>query len=118
MKMTDPIPQFSYILNSLASAHPSLSYVHLVEPRAQGGGTDIPDSERSPDESLDFARKIWARTGRPFLAAGGFTPENALAHMAGKGKENDAVVFGRWFIANVGLRWPMLLTYSIDILPG
>src|ERR1700753_2253229 len=100
MEMLDPLPQFSYILSSLATNHPFLSYVHLSEPRVQGDGTD----RLSSGQSIDFARKIWARTGRPFLVAGGFTPQSALEYMRnGEGRERDVVVFGRWFIANVSL---------------
>jgi NADPH2 dehydrogenase len=105
MKMADPVPQFSYIISQLASRHPSLSYIHLVEPRAVGGGTDVTPP---PGESLDFARKIWKETGRPFLSAGGYTPEIALDHLSEKSaiaddnlKDNELVVFGRWFLSNV-----------------
>ena len=105
--MSDPVSQFGYIISQLASNYPTLSYIHLVEPRAVGGGTDV---KPPPGESLDFARKLWKKTGRPFLSAGGYTPENALSHFADQDataeedlKENELVVFGRWFISNVSL---------------
>jgi NADPH2 dehydrogenase len=98
MRMKDPVPQFSYIISQLADRHPSLSYLHLVEPRAIGGGEDVIPTE---GESLDFASNIWKRTSRPLLVAGGYTPELALEHMRQCGRENDIVVFGRWFISNV-----------------
>jgi hypothetical protein len=93
MKMADPVPQFSHILSNLASSHPRLSYVHFIDARIN---PDFPEHE-----TLDFARAIWTPTGRPFLIAGGFTPELALEHFKQPGRENDVVVFGRWFIANV-----------------
>jgi NADPH2 dehydrogenase len=108
MKMSDPIPQFSYIISYLATHYPSLSYIHLIEARAIGGGVDVVPL---PGESLDFARRIWKKTGRPFLAAGGYTPENAQSHLSGQKNtnedltENELIVFGRWFISNVSPPW-------------
>jgi len=104
MRMADPVPQFSYIIQQLADRFPSLSYIHMVEPRTTGGGIDLVPP---PGESLDFARKIWKKTGRVFLSAGGFTAENVLGHFTSDDandrdlKENEMVVFGRWFISNV-----------------
>jgi len=110
MKMADPIPQFSYIISQLATNYPSLSYIHLVESRATGDQVDI--VAPPPEESLDFARKIWKKTGRPFVSAGNFTPANALDHFSLPEnastddedlKENELVAFGRWFISNPDL---------------
>ena len=36
MRMDDPIPQYSYIVNQLVAHHPSLAYIHVVEPRVSG----------------------------------------------------------------------------------
>lgn len=36
MRMKDPIPQFSHVISELAKRHPSLAYIHLVEPRVTG----------------------------------------------------------------------------------
>jgi len=78
----------------------------MVEPRTTGGGIDLVPP---PGESLDFARKIWKKTGRVFLSAGGFTAENVLSHFTSDDandrdlKENEMVVFGRWFISNPDL---------------
>jgi NADPH2 dehydrogenase len=44
MRMSDPIPTFSYIVKQLAERYPSLAYVHVVEPRAQG------DTDREQDD--------------------------------------------------------------------
>lgn len=99
MKVENPIPQFSYLITKLAKEQPNLAYIHLVEKRAGGGS----DDEVPEGESLEFARKAWRKTGRPFLVAGGYTPQNALEHLSKPGNENDVVVFGRWFIANVSL---------------
>ena len=98
MKQPNPIPQFTYLIKRLAEGYPSLAYIHLIESR--GGSAD---GSSLPGESLDFAREAWKPTGRPFLVAGGYTSENALEHMKLPGRENDVVIFGRWFIANVRL---------------
>lgn len=36
MRMDDPIPTFSYLMEQLAQRHPELAYVHFVEPRVSG----------------------------------------------------------------------------------
>ena len=95
MKMKDPIPQFSHIVRELAEKHPNLAYIHVIESHEEG-------------ESLDFLRDIWRPTGRPFLSASGFTPASALEHMSKPGYENEMVVFGRLFIANVSLPYPSI----------
>ena len=98
MRIANPIPQFTHLISTLASRHPSMAYIHLVESRVHGW-TDM--GER-PEESLDFARKAWRPTGQPFLIAGGFNRENALSRMAEEGMDDVALVFGRHFISNVG----------------
>ena len=97
MKMTHPVPQFQYIVEQLAARHPNLSYIHFVEPRISGYD-DVPEDEK---ESLEFPRKIWRRTGRPFISAGGFKRQDALEHVSRKGRENELIAFGRYFISNV-----------------
>lgn len=97
MLQDNPVPQFSHLVTALANSHPDLSYIHFVEPRVNGNL----DKYVPPEENVDFARKIWKKTGRPFFVAGGYTPQNALEHMSKPGHENDVVVFGRWFISNV-----------------
>jgi NADPH2 dehydrogenase len=34
--MADPKPAFSYLVSEIARRHPSLAYIHLVEPRVAG----------------------------------------------------------------------------------
>ena len=94
MKMVDPKPQFSHFISELASRHPTLSYMHIIEGRADQGVENV-------EETLDFAIDAWRPTGQPFFIAGGLTRENALAIMEREGMDNVALVFGRWFLANV-----------------
>ncbi len=36
MRMKDPIPQFTYVVEQLAARHPNLAYIQAVEPRVNG----------------------------------------------------------------------------------
>lgn len=99
MRMSDPIPQFTHLISTLASRYPTMAYLHLVDSRVHGGS----DVTSKANESLDFARDAWRVTGQPLLIAGGFNRENALSLMAQDGMENVALVFGRHFIANPDL---------------
>ena len=114
MRMKDPVPQFSHVVSELATRYPNLAYIHAVEPRVDG----IEDAAGVPPvgESLDFMRDIWRRTGRPFLSAGGFKPASALEHMTKPGYENEMVVFGRLFIANVSISFPLAIHKLISRL--
>ena len=109
MRMEDPIPTFSYLVQQLAKKHTKLGYIHLVEPRVNGQF----DREVPPDEvrrslsnyldvvltaiqSNDFIRTIWAP--RPLISAGGYNRDLALEVADQKG---DLIAFGRHFISNV-----------------
>lgn len=96
MRMDDPVPQFTYIVNQLRERYSDLAYLHLAEPRIAGNA----DRDAASEESNDFLRDIWAP--RPLISAGGFTRESAmsLADM----HENELVAFGRYYISNVGVR--------------
>ncbi|KZV90710.1 FMN-linked oxidoreductase [Exidia glandulosa HHB12029] len=90
MRMDDPVPQFSFIVRTLAERHPDLACIHAT----------APDSE---PETLDFMRKIWSP--RPMVVCGGYTPESALAaaEEAAKNGENLFIAFARHFLANPDL---------------
>ncbi|OCH85979.1 FMN-linked oxidoreductase [Obba rivulosa] len=94
MRMDDPIPQFSHLVEQLRERHPDLAYIHLVEPRATGDH----DREVITGESNDFIREIWGP--RPIISAGGFTRETAIELAE---KTGDLVAFGRAFISNPDL---------------
>ncbi len=95
MKMADPIPQFSYLIESLKPL--GLAYFHLVESRISGNA----DVERT--EKIDFALDIIGET-IPVVVAGGFNPEAAKRALDEEyvGK-NVLIGFGRWFISNPDL---------------
>lgn len=104
MRMSDPVPQFSHFVSSLAEKHPDLAYVHLVEPARgppivpNGPGPDERDAAELAKESNDFFRKIWAP--RPLITCTEYTRETALEVAEKKG---DIIAFGRLFISNVSL---------------
>ena len=102
MRMEYPLPTFSYFVAQLRDRHPKLAFLHVVE------GRDVVDGETSNDE----LRKVW-RAGRAhkpegsdgrgvWLSAEGHDRPSAFKFA----KENgDVVVFGKYFISNVGLRF-------------
>ena len=95
MRMADPIPQFTYLVEQLKLQ--GLSYLHIIESRVNNN-VDVEGTE-----SINFLLDIWGNTSPVFLA-GGYTPENVISAVDEKYKNfNVAVVFGRHFLANPDL---------------
>ncbi|KAJ8131519.1 hypothetical protein O1611_g2103 [Lasiodiplodia mahajangana] len=93
MRMDNPIPQFTDIINRAARL--DLAYLHLVESRVIG-------SENGEDgEPLDFAYELWRG---PLLVAGPYDPARARKLVDEEYPDKDIVViFGRYFISNPDL---------------
>ncbi|EIN14722.1 FMN-linked oxidoreductase [Punctularia strigosozonata HHB-11173 SS5] len=108
MRLDDPIPTFSYVVQQLKSRQPDLAFIHVIEPRVKGT-VDI-DGGAPAGESNDFIREIWAP--RPLISAGGYNRELALRNAEDKG---DIIAFGRHFIANPDL--PLRLEKDIPLHP-
>lgn len=87
---SDPVALISYLLEELNKLN--LAYVHVVEPRA-GGNRDILDVD--PSKTNEPFRKIWKGA---FIAAGGYSPENAPEAVATG--HADLIAFGRHYLAN------------------
>ncbi|KAI0742950.1 NADH:flavin oxidoreductase/NADH oxidase [Daedaleopsis nitida] len=104
MRMVDPIPTFTYLVSRLATAHPNLGFLHVVEPGLAGGS----DIEPQPGESNEFIRKIWLP--RPLVSAGGYSREKALRVAEETGQ---LIAFGRAFISNPDL--PLRLQKNIPL---
>lgn len=98
MGMQDPLPTFSYLVSELAARHPTLAYLHLIEPRISGDELRAEDTVGA-HESNDALRAIWAP--RPLIRAGGFDRASALA----AADDGSLVAFGRLFISNVSARY-------------
>lgn len=65
------------------------------------GLTPEDEATRKASYSLDPLRQALAKGGIRFLAAGNFNRDNAVPKLEADGA--DAVVMGRWFIANPDL---------------
>ena len=92
MRMKDPEPTFTYFVSQAKERFPDLAYLHASEPRVSGAE----DHDCHELESNDFVRKIWG--DRVFIAAGGYTPQNAPGTANTLG---GLIAFGRHYIANV-----------------
>ncbi|KAF5378540.1 hypothetical protein D9615_007072 [Tricholomella constricta] len=106
MGMVDPVPQFTHLVTALRDAHPSLAYLHVVEPRASGPF----EREYGAHESNDFVRAIWQE--RPYISAGGHTPATAVAAAE---RDSELVAFGRFYISNPDL--PLKLKNNRALTP-
>ena len=100
MKMVDPVPQFTYLIEGLKKL--KLAYLHMVESRISGS------ADTEPTEKIDFAVDVWGDTS-PVLIAGGFTPESAKRAVEEEYPKHEvAIVFGRYFISNPDLPFRIL----------
>ncbi|KAJ7620249.1 hypothetical protein FB45DRAFT_929793 [Roridomyces roridus] len=113
MLMPDPKPTFTYLATQLAQRHPTLAYIHVVEPRVSG----IETREVVPEGwDNDFLREIW-KSGqqdveeRRYISAGGYTRAQAI----GDADNGDLVAFGRRFISNPDL--PDRLKNDLPLAP-
>jgi NADPH2 dehydrogenase len=62
MRMTDPVPTFSYIIKELAKRHTDLAYVHFVEPRISGAV----DADYPHDSNPAKVRKAFLLGTKPY----------------------------------------------------
>jgi len=99
MKMDDPVPQFSYVVQELKKF--GLAYLHLVESRISGSSVDGVYHDFN-DENTPFI-DIWGSQS-PVILAGGFTPEKARRVVSELYTgDNILVAFGRSFISTPDL---------------
>ncbi|KAE9370938.1 putative N-ethylmaleimide reductase [Stipitochalara longipes BDJ] len=96
MRMEDPIPQFTDIINKASQS--DIAYLHLIESRVSGSE----DYENyNGHDRLDFAYSLW---NGPLLVAGGYTPQEAQKLVDERYPDKDIIViFGRYFISNPDL---------------
>jgi NADPH2 dehydrogenase len=95
MRMQDPIPQFTDIINKASRLN--LAYIHLIESRISGSQ----DCQDSSGEKLDFAYDLWKG---PFLIAGGYKLQEAQRLVDEEHPDKEIMVmFGRNFLANPDL---------------
>lgn len=107
MKMEDPVPQFTNLIEGLKKF--KLAYLHVVESRITGNA-DIESTEK-----IDFALDIWGNTS-PVLIAGGFKPDSAKEAVDKQYKDKDVIiVFGRYFISTPDLVYR--IREGLDLTP-
>ncbi|KAH7064546.1 NADH:flavin oxidoreductase/NADH oxidase [Macrophomina phaseolina] len=95
MRMQDPVPQFTHLIERLRDM--KLAYLHVVESRVN----NIQDVEKT--EGIEFALEAWGKD-KPVLVAGGFKPDSAKKAVDEEYKEWDVgVVFGRYFVSTPDL---------------
>ncbi|KAI5247760.1 FMN-linked oxidoreductase [Aureobasidium subglaciale] len=118
-KDSDPNAHWAYLCEQLASLpqqHRPV-YVHSVEPRfdevldeqakmdalsAYGPGKGVEaEATRKIGHSLLPFRRILSKADIKFFAAGAYTRDNAVPKL--EADDADAIVMGRWFIANPDL---------------
>ncbi|KAF8644661.1 hypothetical protein AX16_008321 [Volvariella volvacea WC 439] len=97
MQMDDPVPQFTHVVTKLKENHPSLAYLHIIEPRVNGDDWRA-KADIQFHESNDFIRAIWSP--KIIISAGGHNRESAIKTAEEKG---GLVAFGRYFISNPDL---------------
>ncbi|KAF2109393.1 hypothetical protein BDV96DRAFT_235186 [Lophiotrema nucula] len=119
-KDSNPNEHWEYLCERIASLpeNERPAYVHMVEPRfdevldeqakldalsayTSGKGVEAEATVKGKHNSLIEFRKILSKGGVQFLAAGGFNRDNAVPKI--EAGDADAIIFGRWFIANPDL---------------
>jgi 2,4-dienoyl-CoA reductase-like NADH-dependent reductase (Old Yellow Enzyme family) len=123
---SNPNENWAYLCEKIAQlpASSRLAYVHMVEPRfdevldeaaklSSLGDTTVTSTESKNKPSLVPFRQILQKGGIKFLAAGNFDKDNAVPKLDSDGA--DAIIFGRWFIANPDL--PVRLAEGLPLNP-
>ncbi|KAI0642049.1 NADH:flavin oxidoreductase/NADH oxidase [Trametes meyenii] len=104
MRMENPVPQFSYLVEQLKLKYPDLAYLHSVTSKVMlSKGPEDPKDE-------DFIDKLWAP--RPVITTGGYDRASAIKVAEETGQ---LVGFGSSFLANPDL--PFRLRHDIPLNP-
>lgn len=74
-------------------------------------GVEAEATIKTKHNTLNNFRNILRKGGIKFIAAGGFTRDNALPKI--ESDDADLVIFGRWFISNPDL--PKRLAEGLDL---
>ncbi|PIL25902.1 hypothetical protein GSI_11655 [Ganoderma sinense ZZ0214-1] len=92
MRMDDPVPTYTYLVDQLKQKYPNLAYLHVVSP--------IAPFNAPPENATqsDFIYRIWSP--RPIITTGGYDRESGLKVAAETGQ---LVGYGRAFLANPDL---------------
>jgi NADPH2 dehydrogenase len=97
MGMTDPVPQFTHLVEQLRPL--GLAWLDLIEARIRGND----DADCGVGQSVSFLVRAWQNVS-PVLLSGGFTGESAKRAVDETYKGYDvAIVFGRYWTSNPDL---------------
>jgi NADPH2 dehydrogenase len=95
MKMEDPIPQFTHLLQALKPL--KLAYIHVVQSVLDG------DADPDPKEKVDFVVDTWDSTS-PVIIAGNFKAASASKAVDEDYPDKEVVIaFGKRFISTPDL---------------
>ncbi|KAM5537385.1 hypothetical protein V8D89_008904 [Ganoderma adspersum] len=92
MRMDDPVPTYTYVVDQLKQKYPNLAYLHVV---SSSGPFNVPPEDPS---DADFIYRIWSP--RPVITTGGYDRESGLKVAEETGQ---LVGYGRAFLANPDL---------------
>jgi NADPH2 dehydrogenase len=96
MRMADPVPPFTYLINKLSGL--KLAYLHMTTPRVNG-----PIDVKEPVEKMDWAVAAWGNVS-PVVLAGGYRADTAQDEVDNKFPGYDVLIaFGRLFISTPDL---------------
>ncbi|PMD36851.1 NADH:flavin oxidoreductase/NADH oxidase [Hyaloscypha variabilis F] len=94
MRMRDPIPGFSYLLDELKKF--KLAYLHLVVVSRKSDTTHEVEATANVDPMIN----VWGKTS-PVILTGGFNAQSAKRVVDEEYKDKDIIIgFGRYFISN------------------
>jgi 2,4-dienoyl-CoA reductase-like NADH-dependent reductase (Old Yellow Enzyme family) len=99
-------PRFDEILSEKDKLDALSAYTN-----PSGEGVEAEATATPKGNSLTPFRKILAKGGVKFIAAGGFNRDNALPKI--ESGDADLVIFGRWFLANPDL--PKRLAEGLEL---
>ncbi|TFK79093.1 NADH:flavin oxidoreductase/NADH oxidase [Polyporus arcularius HHB13444] len=102
MRMNDPIPTFSYLVEQLKARHPDLAYIHVI-----ASGAIFSKGPEDPSQEF-FIQDIWAP--RPAITTGGYDRESGIKVAEETGQ---LVGYARAFSANPDL--PFRLRENIPL---
>ncbi|KZP27658.1 FMN-linked oxidoreductase [Athelia psychrophila] len=97
MGMSNPVPQFTHLISTIRDLYPDFAYLHVLEPRVDGG-TDRETVSVEQLKERDALHALWAP--KPLISAGGYDREMGLDVAQ---KTGQLVAYGRLFISNPDL---------------
>ena len=92
---SDPMNLFGQVIEEFNKR--GIVYINMIEPRATTAGGD----DNVNDKAVCTSDLFRAKFNGMFISSGGYKPETA--EVALNDNKADAIMFGRWFIANPDL---------------